>query len=77
MTSAGKSGDTAASAAATTDLAAADAFWSNDRSFDLVVALGVHASAGDVPSFERALDETVHVLATDGRVLVSTFSPAS
>lgn len=48
-----------------------------DERFDLVVALGVYPSAGDMDTFLLALDETARVLAPGGSVLVSTFSPGS
>lgn len=47
------------------------------RSFDLVVALGIYHSADDEARWDRAMNETVRVLAPAGQVLVATFSPRS
>ncbi len=46
-------------------------------SFDLVVALGVYQTAGSQAEWDRAIAETVRVLARGGRVLVASFTPAS
>jgi SAM-dependent methyltransferase len=48
-----------------------------DRSFDLVVALGVFHSASDRSVFERALQESARVLETGGHLLVSNFAPGT
>ncbi len=47
------------------------------ESFDLVVALGIYHSAESQVHWDRAVDETVRVLAPGGRVLVACFSPRS
>lgn len=46
-----------------------------DRSFDLVVSLGVLHQARSWPEWERAAAETARVLRTGGRLLVSAFTP--
>lgn len=48
-----------------------------DGRFDLVVALGVYASAGDRRTFDRTLAETARVMASGAQVLVANFSPSS
>jgi SAM-dependent methyltransferase len=45
--------------------------------FQLVVALGIYHSARKRAEWDRALAETVRVLAYGGQLLVSNFSPAS
>jgi SAM-dependent methyltransferase len=45
--------------------------------FDLVIALGVYHSASSRTEWDRAIAETVRVLAPGGRVLVASFTPAS
>jgi SAM-dependent methyltransferase len=45
--------------------------------FDLVVALGIYHSADSEAQWDRAIEETVRVLAADGRVLLASFSPRS
>ncbi len=45
--------------------------------FDLIVALGVYHSATSEELWDRALRETVRVLAPGGLVLVANFSPRS
>jgi SAM-dependent methyltransferase len=47
------------------------------ESFDLVVALGIYQSAESQDQWDRAVDETIRVLAPGGRVLVACFSPRS
>ena len=47
------------------------------ESFDLVVALGIYHSADSEAQWDRAIEETVRVLAADGQVLVASFSPRS
>jgi SAM-dependent methyltransferase len=46
-----------------------------DRSFDLVVALGVYHSAGSRLEWERAVAESARVLRPGGRLLVNHFTP--
>ena len=46
-----------------------------DASFDLVVALGVFHCASSCREWRRALDESVRVLAPNGLLLVSVFTP--
>ncbi len=48
-----------------------------DRSFDLVVALGVFHSAPDRATYERALSESARVLDHDGHLLVANFAPGT
>ncbi len=47
------------------------------ESFDLVVALGIYHGAESRAGWDRAIAETVRVLAPDGQVLVASFSPRS
>ncbi len=49
----------------------------SDRSFDLVVALGVYHSAPDRATLERALSEAARVLDRGGYLLVSNFAPGT
>lgn len=46
-----------------------------DAVFDLVVALGIFHCASSRVEWDRALDESVRVLAPGGRLLVSVFTP--
>lgn len=47
----------------------------SDGRFDLVVALGVYHNARDREEWDRTLAESVRVLAPEGRILVSVFTP--
>jgi SAM-dependent methyltransferase len=47
------------------------------ESFALVVALGIYHGAEGRAGWDRAIDETVRVLAPGGQVLVASFSPRS
>jgi SAM-dependent methyltransferase len=47
------------------------------ESFDLVVALGVFHNAQDEAEWDQALSEAARVLKVGGRLLASSFSPAS
>lgn len=46
-----------------------------DRSFDLIVALGIYHNARSLAEWERAIGETARVLKPRGRVLVNHFTP--
>lgn len=46
-----------------------------DASFDLVVALGIYHNARTRSEWERAVEETVRVLKSGGKVLVNHFTP--
>jgi SAM-dependent methyltransferase len=48
-----------------------------DRSFDLVIALGVYHSAPDRGTFERALTESSRVLDDGGELLLANFAPGT
>ncbi len=48
-----------------------------DRSFDLVVALGVFHSAPDRTAYELALAESARVLDQDGHLLIANFAPGT
>ena len=46
-----------------------------DRSFDLIVALGIYHNARSLAEWDRAIGETARVLNSGGRVLVNHFTP--
>ncbi len=48
-----------------------------DRSFDLVIALGVFHNAPDRSTYERALAECARVLDVGGHLLVANFAPGT
>ena len=48
-----------------------------DRSFDLVVALGVFHSAPDRATYELALAESARVLDDNGHLLIANFAPGT
>jgi len=48
-----------------------------DRSFDLVVALGVFHSAPDRATYELALAESARVLDVEGHLLLANFAPGT
>ncbi len=48
-----------------------------DRSFDLVVALGVFHNAPDRVTYERSLAECARVLDTGGQLLLANFAPGT
>ena len=48
-----------------------------DRSFDLIVALGVFHSAPDRATYELALAESARVLDQDGHLLIANFAPGT
>jgi SAM-dependent methyltransferase len=52
-----------------------DLSWAGDGSFDLVVALGVLHNAASGGEWERTLAGLARVLASGGRLLVSSFTP--
>ncbi|HEX7251532.1 MAG TPA: class I SAM-dependent methyltransferase [Thermoanaerobaculia bacterium] len=52
-----------------------DLSWAADGSFDLVVALGIYHCAESRSEWDRALVESVRILAPGGKLLVSVFTP--
>lgn len=52
-----------------------DLSWAADGSFDLVVALGIYHCAESRSEWDRALAESVRILAPGGKLLVSVFTP--
>ena len=52
-----------------------DLWFAGDGSFPLVVALGLYHCAGSRAEWDRALSESVRVLAAGGKLLVSVFTP--
>src|SRR5262245_17536652 len=52
-----------------------DLAWADDSNFDLVVSLGLYHCAVNRSEWDRALSETARILAPDGKVLVSVFTP--